>query len=134
MILPNNATIAVLDGKNMRLFRNAGHEPHIVLESLPVPDLGVDNAGSGARHRSSTANPDRRRLEEDDFAAAATGYLNREALAGRIDKIVLAADPRTLGEIRAHLHSALVDKVIAQIPSDLTGHQQESIAKAIMEA
>ena len=83
MILPNGAFVAVVDGEKIRLFRNSGHEPHVNLISLPEPDLGAGNTGSGSRHRSSSANPDGRRLEEDDFAAAAANYLNREALAGR---------------------------------------------------
>jgi protein required for attachment to host cells len=134
MILPNGAIVAVVDGERMRLFRNIGHEPHIDLADLPEPDLGAGNTGSGSRHHSSSANPDGRRLEEDDFAAAAAGYLNREVLAGKIEQLVIVADPRTLGELRKHFHDVLAAKLIGQLAKDLTGRSGEAIKTAIAAA
>lgn len=134
MILPNGAVVAVVDGEKMRLFRNSGHEPHINLMNLPEPDLGAGNTGSGSRHRSSSANPDGRRLEEDDFAAAAADYLNREALAGKIGQLVVVADPRTLGELRKHFHDVLAAKLIGQLAKDLTGHPTDAVQSAIAGA
>lgn len=134
MILPNGAVVAVIDGKRMRLFRNTGHEPHIDLAPMPDPDLGGGSTGSGSRHRSSSANPDRSRIEEDDFAAAAAGYLNREALAGRVDRMLIIADPRTLGELRKHFHDVLAAKLIGQIAKDLAGGTAESIRTSIAAA
>ena len=134
MILPNGAVVAVVDGERMRLFRNSGHEPHINLISLPEPDLGAGHTGSGSRHRSSSANPDARRLGEDDFAAAAANYLNREALAGKIEQLVIIADPRTLGELRKHFHDVLAAKLIGQLAKDLAGHPTDAVQSAIADA
>ncbi len=134
MILPNAAVVAVVDGEKMRLFRNNGHEPHISLVDLPKPDLDVVNTGSGERHRSSSANPDRSRLVEDDFAAAAAAYLNREALAGNIPALVIIADPRTLGELRRHLHGVLEAKLVGQIARNLMEHSKEAIAAAVLDS
>lgn len=131
MILPNGTVVAVVDGQRMRLFRNQGHEPAIDLADLPDPDLDAANTGSGSRHRSTSANPDRHRQAEDDFAAAAAGYLNREALDGRLESLVIVADPRSLGEMRRHFHEVLAAKLIGQIPKDLAGHSSEDIAKSI---
>ncbi len=127
MILPNGAIVAVVDGERMRLFRNNGHEPHIALIDLPKPNLDVENAGSGERHRNSAGNPDRSRLKEDDFAAAAAAYLNQEALAGKIAALVIIADPRTLGELRQNLHGTLEAKLVGQIAKDLMAHSREAI-------
>lgn len=134
MILQNGAIVAVIDGNAMRLFRNRGHEPQIDLISLPEPDLGIGNTGSGSRHRSSSANPDSRRLMEDDFAASAANYLNREAITGRIDRLLIIADPRTLGELRKHFHEILEKKLVGQLAKDLTAHSNEAIQAAIAEA
>lgn len=134
MIVPNNATIAVIDGKKLRLFRNKGHEPHIDLTDLPKPEIGSAHAGSGTRHRSSAANPDDSRLEEDDFAAAAASYLNKEVLEGRIQQLLVIADPRSLGELRRHFHSALSTRLVAEIAKDLTGQSDRAIQTAISEA
>jgi protein required for attachment to host cells len=134
MIVPNDATIAVIDGKRLRLFLNKGHEPHVDLTSLPEPEFGPANAGSGVRHRSSAANPDRSRLEEDDFIAAAAGYLNREVLDGRIRQLLVIADPRSLGELRRHFHDALTARLVAELAKDLAGQTDVAIRAAIMEA
>jgi protein required for attachment to host cells len=134
MILPNGTVVAVVDGKTMRLFRNKGHEPHIDLAELPKPDLDLASGGSGGRHHSSTANPDASRLVEDDFVAAAAGFLNREALAGRFEHVVIVADPRTLGELRKHFHQALSAKLIGQLHGDFAKHSAESIKAAIAAA
>ena len=103
MILPHGATVAVTDGTRMLLFRNTGREA-IDLEQLPHPAIEPGHAGSGGRHRTSTANPDSHRLEEDDFAAAASAYLNKEVLAGNIGSLAIIANARTLGEMRRHFH------------------------------
>lgn len=134
MILPNDAVVAVADGERLRLFRNSGREPHINLIELPPPDLGAGNAGSGSRHRSSSANPDDRRQLEDDFAAAVADYLNREALADKIGQLLIIADPRTLGELRKHFHDVLVARLIGQLAKDLSGRPAEAIQAAIADA
>ena len=134
MILPNGTVVAVLDGKTMRLFRNRGHEPHIDLAEAHEPSLDAANVGSGGRHRSSTANPDAHRLQEDNFAAAAAAYLNREALAASFEHLAIVADPRTLGELRKHFHAALSARLVGELAKDLAGHSPESIAQALAAA
>lgn len=134
MILPNGTIVAVIDGEHMRLFRNCGREPRIDLVAQPEPDLSVVNVGSGGRHRSTTANPDRSRLREDNFSAAAAGYLNGQALAGHIDHIVVIADARTMGELRRHFHNALAEKLVGQLHKDLAGHPVHAIQEALASA
>ena len=134
MILPNGALVAVIDGERMRLFRNVGHEPRIRLTALPVPHLRVGNTGSGSRHRSSSANPDGARINEDDFTAAAAAYLNRDVLRGASGKVLIIADRRTLGELRKHFHPALYPKLLGEIPKDLTSHSEKEIQAAIVAA
>ncbi|MFA6156816.1 host attachment protein [Mesorhizobium sp.] len=134
MILPNGATVAVVDGGRLRLFRNKGHEPHVDLVSLPDPEVGSGHAGSGTRHRSSTANPDDGRLKEDDFIAGAAKHLNAEVLAGRIQQLLVIADPRSLGELRKHFHGTLTGRLVGEIGKDLSGQTDASIQSAIMAA
>jgi protein required for attachment to host cells len=131
MILPNDATIAVADGEKLRLFRNKGMEPNIRLVALEPPKIMVVNQGSGTRHRSVPANPDAGRLDEDDFAAAAAGYLNKQVLEGRIDALYVIADPRTLGEMRRHYHHDVRLRLVGELAKDLTGHTVEVIAAAL---
>jgi hypothetical protein len=69
------------------------------------------HSGSGARHHTGSANPDGRRLVEDDFAAATAAFLNKLGLDGTIERLVVVSDPRTLGEMRKHFHRDLRGKI-----------------------
>lgn len=131
MILPNGATVAVVDGEKLLVFRNKAMEPNIELVQVPHAEVDADNTGSGTRHHSSTANPDSSRLREDDFAASTAAYLNKQALGGKIEHLFLIADPRTLGEMRKHFHASLEGKIVGQLAKDLTGHPIADIEKAI---
>ena len=134
MILPDDTTIAVVDGEKLRLFRNKGMEPHIKLAEEVVASIQPSNQGSGARHRSTTANPDRWRLEEDDFAASAAAHLNRQVLDGAITSLFIIADPRTLGELRRHFHDVTRENLIGELARDLTGSSIEKIEAALAKA
>lgn len=134
MIIPIDTLVAVADGTKCRLFRNRGAEPHVVLHELPEVDIDSHNVGSGTRHRSATANPDRSRLEEDDHASSASALLNRMVLEGKVENLVLIADPRTLGEMRKQFHAATSAILIGEIAKDLTGHSVEAITDALGKA
>lgn len=134
MILPNDTTVAVVDGEKLRLFLNKGVEPHIRLVEEAVADVQPANQGSGARHRSTSANPDRSRLEEDDFAAGAAARLNRLMLDGEIVSLFVIADPRTLGELRRHFHEVTRQNLVGDLAKDLTGSSVEAIEDALVRA
>lgn len=134
MILPNDTTVAVVDGEKLRLFRNKGMEPRIQLVEETVSGVEPANQGSGARHRSTSANPDRSRLEEDDFAASAAARLNRLMLDGEIASLFVIADPRTLGELRRHFHDVTREKLIGDLAKDFTGGSVETIEAALARA
>lgn len=134
MILPNDTTVAVVDGETLRLFRNKGVEPHVRLVEEAVTGVQPANQGSGARHRSTSANPDRSRLEEDDFAASAAAHLNRLMLDGEIVSLFVIADPRTLGELRRHFHAVTRQNLVGDLARDFTGSSVETIEAALARA
>ncbi len=134
MILPNDTTVAVVDGEKLRMYRNKGMEPRIQLVPEVAGVIQPANQGSDGRHRSTAANPDSSRLEEDNFAAAAAAYLNRLALDGAISSLFVIADPRTLGEMRRHFHDALKTRLIGDLAKDLTGDDVEALEAALIKA
>jgi len=134
MIVPNDTTVAVADGGKLRMFRNKGAEPHVILEAMPDAHIESHNEGSGGRHRSVAANPDRSRLAEDDHAASTAAFLNQQVLGGKIGKLIVVADPRTLGELRKHLHAATKSHLVGEIAKDLAGHSVEAIKEALVKA
>jgi protein required for attachment to host cells len=134
MILPIGATVAVADGETIRLFHNTGVKHGVHLVEITVAPPAHSHSGSGARHHTSSANPDGRRLVEDDFAAATAGFLNQLSLDGTIKHLVVVSDPRTLGEMRKHFHRDLRGKIIGELAKDFSRRPLEDIASLIADA
>lgn len=134
MKLPKHAVVAVADGETLNLFRNSGDESAPKLTALPHADVATSNKGSGARHASSSANPDDHQQDEDSFAAGIAAMLNQQVQAGKITDLVVIAAPRTLGELRKHYHKTLVANLVGEISKDLTGHSTSDVEKAIASA
>lgn len=134
MNIPKGATVAVADGEKLNLFRNSGDEATPELTALPDADVDTENKGSGARHVSSSANPDNSQVEEDSFAAGVASLLNRKVLDGKISDLIVVAAPRTLGELRKHYHQKLSAALVCEIAKDLTGHSIKDVEKAIAAA
>ena len=134
MLLPQGATVAVIDGENFRLFRNTAKAGAPKLIALEGPELTGENKASGARHASSAANPDDSRLEEDSFVVSVAEWLNTQALGKGFEALAVVASPKSLGELRKHYHKALEAKLVVELPKDLTGHSIEDIEAALTKA
>ena len=134
MILPIGATVAVADGETIRLFHNMGVKPGVHVVEITAAPPGPARAGSGARHHTGSANPEGRRLVEDDFAAATAAFLNKLSLDGTIKHLVVVSDPRTLGEMRKHFQRDLRSKIIGELAKDFSRRPLEDIASLIADA
>lgn len=132
MNLPSGTMVAVVDGEKLVLFKNTGHAT-VELTPEPVPSIETRASGSTG-HRSSEANPDNDTQAEDGFATGVADVLNKWALAGKFDDLLVIAAPRTLGELRRHWHRTLLAKLVGEIAKDLTGHSPDQIATAIHKA
>lgn len=130
MMLPRGTTVAVADGEKLNLFRNAGDEAGLRLVALPHEAIDADRGTSTGRH-ASAANPDHGQGEEDQFAAGIVQHLNHQALAGKIEHLVIVAAPRALGEMRKHYHKALSAILLGEIAKDLTGHSVSDVERAV---
>jgi protein required for attachment to host cells len=134
MILPTGTTVAVVDGETVRLFHNTGVKPGVHLVEITEAPPPPAHAGSGARHHTGAANPDGRRLVEDDFAAATAAFLNKLSLDGTIEHLVIVSDPRTLGEMSKHFHRDLRGKIIGEFAKDFSHRPLDDIATLIADA
>ena len=132
MNLPNGAFVAVVDGEKLNLFRNTGHLLDIQLQSVEAPEIPERLSGAPGR-RSSEANPDNDTQAEDGFAMGVAEVLNKWALSGKFDDLLVIAAPKTLGELRKHWHKELSSKLVGEIAKDLTGHSTDQIAAAIQK-
>jgi protein required for attachment to host cells len=133
MLLSHNATVVVADGDAVRLFRNIGREGQVKLEEATAPRLAASAPASGARHQSSAANPDRRTLAEDAHAAAVAAWIKAEVLARRIERLVVVAAPRFLGELRRHYSGEMAGGLVAEVPKEMAGRPVADIEKLLRE-
>ena len=131
MQLPKGATVAVVDGEKLHLYRNEGDGADMRLTAMPPAKVNADHRGSDAGHQSSSANPDGHQAEEDGFAIGVADILNREALENEITHLMIIAAPQTLGELRKHYHKALSAVLVGEMHKDLTSHSIKDVEQAI---
>lgn len=146
MQIPHNALVAVADGAKFLLFRNEGDGAHIDLkvahhderDSRSTAELGTDEPGSTfsggglSNARSAYENTDFKQEAETNFAADAVDLLNRLALEGWYDSLVIVAAPKTLGAIRPRYHKQLEAKLLTEIAKDLAHAPTSDIEQALM--
>ena len=121
MQLAHGTIVAVADGEKFTLFRNGGTDGAPKLTAIGSPAVGGHGTDAGTRHHGGAANPSDRQLDEDGHAAATAGVLNKMALDGDFDALVVIAPPKTLGELRKHWHKALTAKIVAEVAKEMTG-------------
>ena len=131
MQLPHGAVVALIDGKHFELHRNSGDEANPELAAMPSPSLDESNRGGGAGRDSSSANPTGHQIDEDAHAAAAVEWLNQQVLGHKIEKLVIVASPRTLGEMRRHYHKQLEVALLADVSKDLIGTSGADLIAAL---
>jgi len=130
MLLPHGTVIALVDGHNFQLFRNAGNEATPELDPLPSPKLDTHNH-SGGSHHSSAGNHAGTLVSEDAHAIAAVNWLNDQVLGHKLEHLVLIAAPRTLGEMRRHYHKQLERVLMGELAKDLSGRKGPDILAAL---
>lgn len=126
MLLPHGAIVALVDGKNFELYRNAGNEAEPELAAIDAPKLDTSNH-SGGSHRSSAGNHADSLVTEDAHANAAAQWLNSQVLGHKIAKLVVIAPPRTLGELRRHYHKQTEQALVVELAKDLNGRPAAEI-------
>jgi protein required for attachment to host cells len=138
MLLPHGTVFAIVDGEKFELYRNAGPEAEPRLEAVTVPDLEATNFSAGVHDhdkisRFTAGAPKNRvaRLDEAGHVAAVADWLNSQVLAHRIDRLVVVADPRSLGELRRHFHKEVERVLVAQVPKNLAGRPAEEIVRVL---
>ncbi|RVQ67802.1 attachment protein [Croceicoccus ponticola] len=133
MRLPHKAHLAIVDGEGFVLLRNDGSPDAPSLSEVAKPDLTATNFSAGVRHQDDggqkTGSTD---LNELAHAAAVSEWLNAAVLDGTIEKIGIAADPKTLGEMRRHYHKNLEAAIIGEEAKTLTGEPFARIEKTLL--
>ena len=114
MRIPHNALVALANGEKFLVMRNVGLPLEPRLEHVANLDLELTNFSAGVRHQ----DPAGRRngstdIDELAHGAAIAEWLNGRVLQGELDDVVIAADPKTLGQIRQHRHKELERRIVS---------------------
>ena len=144
MTIPHNALVLVADGRKMLFLRNQGKgqqielvtEAHHERDDRKNSEIKSDAAGAGAQSggygRPAMEETDFHQQDEDRYAADAADQLRIRALAGDYDALVIVAPPRTLGELRKHLHKDVEKRVVMELAKEMTDRPLPDIAAMLM--
>lgn len=134
MKVPHKAYVAVANGEKFLLLRNTGQPLEPKLERIANPDLLLTNFSAGVKHQDGGDHGGNRDLDELAHGAAIAGWLNDKALKNDLGDVIVIADPRTLGEIRAHYHVKTQAQVVGELDKDLTNSPIPDIEAALAKA
>jgi len=135
MKVPPKALVALANGERFVLMRNVGEAFDPKLERIGELDLELTNFSAGIRHQEPAGQrAGSTDIDELAHGAAIAEWLNDKALNGRLGQIVVAADPKTLGQIRKHCHTELQNKIVGELAKDLINQPLPAIERALAAA
>lgn len=135
MKIPHNADVVIANGERFLLMRNTGQPFEPQLQKVKELDLLLTNFSAGVRHqdpageRSGSTD-----IDELAHGAAIAEWLNDRVLKNDLGELVIAADPRTLGQIRQHCHKETEARIVGDVAKDLTNLPVPEIEKALANA
>jgi protein required for attachment to host cells len=138
--IPHDAIVFVGDGRKALFLRNEGDEkfPNLKTERVfldhtpPTHEQGTDKPGrsysSVGPGRSAVEQTDWHELEEHHFAREVAEALEKLVRERKV-KVVIAAPPRTLADLRQALHKDIKAHVLAEVDKDFTKQPVYEIEK-----
>ena len=135
MRIPHLALVALANGEKFKLMRNVGQPLEPKLEAVSDLDLELTNFSAGVRHQDPAGQRNGSTdIDELAHGAAIAEWLNTQTLRGGIDQVVIAADPKTLGQIRQHCHKELESRIVGELAKDLINSPLPAIEQALATA
>ena len=135
MQIPHNAHVALANGERFLVMRNVGQPLEPKFEQVQSLDLELTNFSAGVRHQDPAGQRNGSTdIDELAHGAAIAEWLNKRALNGELDAVVVAADPKTLGQIRQHCHKELQSRIVGELAKDLTNQPVPAIERALADA
>jgi len=106
------------------------HEPYE--HGRYEPPGRTQESATATRHSFTDADGPVRR-EKRAFARVVADYLGEAALRGAFDRLVVAAPPKFLGDIRAALQPAARERVAGEVAKDLTKESDAALSARLSE-
>ena len=129
-MIPHNALVVVADGGGAVMFRNAGRNGDVSLVDGRPLKPHEEQGPSGHRPPEQSV----KQTEEATFAKELGHALFAMHEKGEFKELVLAADPQTLGQVRAVLHKTVEAAIVLTLHKDYTHQSASEIATALTKA
>jgi len=138
---PVKTWILIADGARARILQSDGKGE--ALQPVPGCEFGADDApnrdieadrpgrtfdshGTGRHAMEPKTSPHRHRKAE--FARHLADFLEKKRAQKAFDRLVIAASPATLGDLRQTLSKGVKAAIGSEVPKDLTGIPDREIA------
>lgn len=143
---PVKTWIVLADGARARVLLNAGpnkglrelmtkesETARLAGRDLMADDRGrvFDSAGQGRHAMEPKTDP--KAVEEEKFLREVARLIERGASDGEYDRLVLCADPRALGALRGLLSKSVQDKIMAELPKNLTNTPLQDLPRSLQD-
>ncbi len=135
--------VVVADGDQHLVLRNEGDAEladlrvvdHDDQKNPPDREQATDKPGrrrdDGEHGRSAMDETDFHEKAKEDFAKELAEDLSKKALNNVYEKLVLVADPSTLGILRDNLHDEAKKRVTDEVAKTLTNHSPSDIQRIL---
>lgn len=133
--------ILVADGAQAKVFQHNGpgkglsavKDLQFEQEPLRAQDINTDRPGrrfdSGVNHRSGVEESDPAQQRETRFVQGVAERLETSQQEGRFDRLIVAAAPTALGDLRQAFGDKIKQAIIAELPKDLTNLPTPQLGK-----
>jgi protein required for attachment to host cells len=141
--VPHDTLLLVGDGQKALFLRNKGSAQcvQLVVERIlgrdnpPTREQGSDRPGRSAASpgvaRSAMEEADWHNIAKERFAGELADALYHHAHANLFEGLVVIAPAKILGNLRKAFHPEVVERVIAEIPKELTSHPVAEIERLV---
>ena len=141
--IPHNSLVLVGDGQKALFLRNRGNPLNVdlVVERLLERDnpaareQGTDRPGraipSFGVPRSAMEEVNWHHIAKERFASELANALYRHTHANPLERLVIIAPPKILGHLRKAFHAEVLQRIVAEIPKELTSHPVSEIGRLI---
>jgi protein required for attachment to host cells len=144
LMKPTITWVLIADGAEAKVFENAGpgkglqpiKELHFKEEPLRASEMVADRSGSGigSQGRGGLApSSDPVAERERRFLEQVAERLERKHAEGAFDRLIIAAAPAALGDLRPALSKTMQKTIMAELPKDLTNVPNPQLEKHFEE-
>jgi len=142
--ITNGTHVVVADSEKALYLINKtdGENPHLAVVQKEQQENPSDIEQSANRPgrmspsvgpKSAFQDTDWHELAKERFADDIADHLYQMAHKGKIDRLIIVAGPKVLGNIRDALHKEVQDKIVAEVPKNLAGHPLDEIENILKE-